>query len=480
MNQAIRNIWIAAVVLFTIIFGSLTVIQFFQAGDLKANAWNSRRILAEFSKPRGQITADGVILAQSVPTNDDYKYQREYPGGEMYSNLTGFYSLQFGSTQLESALNDELTGTGDSQFYDQVAQLFSGSEPTGNSVELTIDPALQKIAYDSLPDGKKGAAVVTDPKTGAILAMAVKPSYDANLLAVHKGSEASKNLQALDAIEGLSAYTNPATQDLLAPGSVFKIIDTAAALESGKYTKDQQLDNPNQLLLPGTSTYLPNYRLGVCNSQTKASFTWVLANSCNTAFANIALNLGEDAIAKKAKDFGFGSSMTVPTPVTASKFPTDLSKDQLALSSIGQYNVKATPLQINMLAMAIANGGQIMQPQLVKTVRGADLSIKSQFKSKVFQQATTSSVASDIKDMMIETTRTGTAVNTAIPGVDIASKTGTAEVANNLTNSWYTGFAPANDPKVAVTVVVENTETIAGAQAVTSAARNIYQAVLNK
>ncbi len=480
MNQAIRNTWIAAVTLFTLILGSLTVIQFFQASSLQANPWNSRRILAEFSKSRGQITADGVILAQSVPSSDDYKYQRTYPAGAMYSNLTGFYSLQFGSTQLESALNDELTGRGDSQFYNQVAQLLSGAEPTGNSVELTIDPQLQKIAYDSLPDGKKGVAVVTDPKTGAILAMAVKPSFDANLLAVHKSSEASKNLQAMDAVEGLSAYTNPATQDLLAPGSVFKIVDTAAALESGKYTKDQELENPNQLLLPGTSTYLPNYRFGPCNTQTKASFTWVLANSCNTAFAKIALDLGEGAIAKKAKDFGFGSSFAIPTNVTASKFPSGLSDDQLALSSIGQYNVKATPLQVNMLAMAIANGGQIMQPQLVKTVRGSDLSIKSQFKAKTFQQATTSDAAAAIRDMMIETTKSGTAVNAGIPGVDIASKTGTAEVANNLTNSWYTGFAPANDPKVAVTVVVENTETIAGANAVTTAARNIYQAVLNK
>lgn len=480
MNQAIRNVWIATIVLFTLILGSLTAVQFFQAKSLQANDWNSRRILAEFSKNRGQITADGVTLAQSVPSDDDWKYQRSYPMGNMYSNLTGFYSLTFGSTQLESVLNDELSGTGDSQFYDRVAQLISGSEPAGNSVELTINPQLQKIAYDSLPDDKKSVAIVTNIKTGEILAMAAKPSYDPNLLATHNSTAASQNLQEMDKVPGLSVYTNPATEDLLAPGSVFKIVDTAAALESGKYTKDQTLENPAQILLPGTTTYLPNYRNGQCNTRTQASFTWILANSCNTPFAKIALDLGADAISKKAKDFGFGRSLTIPTNVTASSFPESLREDTLALSAIGQYNVKTTPLQVNMMAMAIANGGQIMHPQLVKTVRGPDLSVKSSFKAKTFSQATTSSVAQDIKDMMIETTKSGTATNAAIPGVEIASKTGTAEVADGLTNSWYTGFAPANDPQVAVTVVVTNTETNAGNYAVTTAARNIYEAVLNK
>lgn len=485
MNQAIRNTWIAAVVLFTLILGSLTVVQFFQAGSLQANNWNSRRILAEFSKNRGQITADGVTLAQSVPSNDDWKYQRDYPGGPMYSNLTGFYSLTLGSTQLESALNDELSGTGDSQFFDRTAQILSGTEPGGDSVELTVDPQLQKVAYDALPDpqgneGQQAVAIVTNPKTGEVLAMASKPSFDANQLASHDNNVVARNLQQLDGVKGLSAYTNPATESLLAPGSVFKIVDTAAALESGKYTKDQELENPAVLRLPGTTTDLPNYRLGSCGSQTKASFSWILAHSCNTPYAKIAMDLGEDTISKKAQDFGFGKSLKIPTNVTASQFPQGLSKDQLALSAIGQYNVKATPLQINMMAMAIANGGEIMQPQLIKTVRGQDLSVKRQFKAKTLQRATDESTAADIRDMMKETTRSGTATGAAIPGVEISSKTGTAEIANNQTNSWYTGFAPADDPQVAVTVVVTHTDTDSGNYAVTSAARKIYEAVLNK
>ena len=196
MNQAIRNVWIAILVFFTAIMGSLTYIQFFASQDLNANALNNRQLYRDFDLPRGAILVDGEPVAESVESDGDFKFQRVYHDPELYSHLTGFYSLTFGSKHLESVMNAELTGQSDSQFYDRLVNMLSGGTNEGASVELTIDPKLQQTAYNLLPDGVQGTIIVSNPKTGDILAMASKPSYDTNKLAVVSGSQATTSMSS--------------------------------------------------------------------------------------------------------------------------------------------------------------------------------------------------------------------------------------------------------------------------------------------
>src|SRR6476661_6296277 len=205
----------------------------------------------------------------------------------------------------------ELAGNSDQLFLDRVGQLFLGNQPKGASVELTIDPQIQQLAYSLIPDGQRGSIVVTNPKTGAILAMASKPSYDPNLIATQNPTAEAANINELLKVPGINLNQNVSgpTGELLAPGSVFKLVTTAAALNSGKYNKDSELPNPAQMPFPGIAYTLPNYAGGNCYTRNTASFAFALQQSCNTPFASIALDLGRDAIAEQATKFGFGQDV---------------------------------------------------------------------------------------------------------------------------------------------------------------------------
>lgn len=339
MNQAIRNSWIVALSMFVLILGSLTYVQFISADKLNADPNNNRTIYQDFGQNRGSILVDGVPIAESVPSDDQFNFQRVYHQPELYSQLTGFFSLGSGITQLEQVMNEELTGNSDQQFFDRLVQLVSGSPVQGASVELTIDSELQQLAYDLIPEGQKGSIVMMEPKTGNILAMVSKPSYDTNLLAVHDTEVVAKNMEALLTVDGLSPYRNAATQSLLAPGSVFKLVDAAAALESGDYDADSLVDNPSELPLPGTNISLPNYTNGNCAARSEATIGFALEQSCNTVFAQIAWDVGEDAIASQAEKFGFNKALSLPErgmyEVVASGFPTGMDQAQLAQAAIG-------------------------------------------------------------------------------------------------------------------------------------------------
>lgn len=481
MNQAIRNSWVVAVSMFLLILGSLTFVQFFEADNLNANAWNSRSLYQQFGSDRGAILVDGQPIAESVPSNGEFEYQRRYRQPELYAPLTGFYSLVYGSTGLESVLDEDLTGTSDQLFYDRITQLFSGQQVKDASVELTIDSSLQKLAYDLIPEGRRGSIVVMEPKTGNILAMVSKPSYDTNLLAGHQSSTVIRNMEEIQKIPGLSPYVNPAIGRLLAPGSVFKIIDTAAALESGEYDADSVLPNPARLPLPGTNVFLPNYASGGCAARTTADFSFALEQSCNTPFASIALKLGEDAIAESAGNFGFGEGVNIPVPVTASRFPTEMNEAQLAQASIGQFDVKATPLQIAMMTAAIANDGVQMKPNLIKAVRAPDLKVIKEPEPEPLRTSTSPEIANQITEWMTNVVDRGIGRAAAVPGVSVAGKTGTAELGESgLNNSWFTGFAPADDPQVVVSIVLEGVDVPTGIQLTTPNAQKLLEAVLNK
>ncbi len=484
MNQAIRNAWIAAIAMFALLFGALSYVQVIGADELQANAWNKRAILQNYCNDRGAIIVGGTPIAQSVAGSETCKYQRSYTQPELYAGITGYFSKNYGLTGLERSMDGQLAGSSDQLFLDRIGQLFLGNQPKGASVELTIDPELQKLAYDLIPDGQRGSIVVTNPKTGAILAMVSKPSYDPNLIATQDPEAEAANFTELNKVPGinLNQSVSGPTGELLAPGSVFKLVGTAAALSSGKYNKDSDLPNPAEMTFPGIQYTLPNYAGGSCYTRNTASFAFALQQSCNTPFASIALDLGESAMAEQAAKFGFGEELgdQLKLDYARSVFPTDLDQAGLAQSAIGQRDVRATPLQINLMTAAIANGGVQMQPNLIKAVRSPDLRTLSEPSPKPLRTSTTPEIASQITEWMTSVVSDGIGRGAAVRGVEVAGKTGTAELGTGLNNSWFTGFAPANDPQVAVTVVIEGVDITTGAQLTSPNAKKIFEAVLNK
>lgn len=471
--------------MFALLFGAISYVQVVGADDLKANPWNNRSILQDYCNDRGAIIVGGIPVAESVEGSEQCKFQRTYSQPELYAGLTGYFSQTYGATGLEVAMNDELAGSSDQQFLDRIGQLILGNQPKGASVELTIDPAIQKLAYDLIPDGQRGSIVVTDPKTGDILAMVSKPSYDPNLIATQDQTAEAANIDALLKVPGINLYPNISgpTGELLAPGSVFKLVDTAAALNSGKYNKDSELPNPAQMPFPGIQYTLPNYAGGTCYTRDTASFAFALQQSCNTPFASIALDLGRDAIAEQAKKFGFGEDMGDQLKLAYARgngFPDDLDRPGLAQSAIGQKDVRATPLQIALMTAAIANGGVQMSPTLIKTLRSPDLRVIDEPEPEALRTSTTPEIARQITEWMTSAVSQGIAGGAGVPGVQVAGKTGTAELGNGLNNSWFTGFAPANNPQVGVTIVMEGVNITTGAQLTSPNAKKIFEAVLNK
>lgn len=482
MNTALRHVWIAVVGLFILVFGALSYIQFFAAADLNANPLNTRQLYKNFDLARGAILVDGKPIAESVPSDDQFDYQRVYEDPKLYSHLTGFYSLTYGANHLEGVMDDELTGQSDSQFYNRMVNLLTGQANEGASVELTIDPELQKTAYDLIPDGQQGTIIVSEPKTGNILAMVSKPSYDTNKLAVHSTSKAAANMAELLETPGLSPNINPAIGHLIAPGSSFKIIDLVAGLESGKFNLEDEYDNPDAITPPGAGKPIRNFDEGICERRDRAKLDFIVAQSCNTPFVAMSQVVGEDALRDVAERFGFGQQLEIPLRVTPSVFPTDMNPAELGLASIGQFDVKATPLQMNMVAMGIANDGVIMKPNLIKQVTAPDLRVISQPKPEEFSTATSKEVADQVTELMRGPVESGTAYTADIPGLDIAAKTGTAQLGDgtNRVNSWITGFAPADDPQVAVTIVIEKTDYATGHNLTSPNLKKILEAVFNK
>lgn len=484
MNNAIRHTWVVSVALFLSLFVALSLIQVVLADDLNSRDENARQTIANAGAPRGPITVDGAPIVESVPSDHtQYDFQRVYHEPELYSGITGFFSVTGSSSGLESELNDYLSGQSDSQFFDRITALFTGRTMQGAQVELTLDGELQQLAYDLIPEDRRGTIVVTDVTTGEIRAMASKPSYDPNDLAVHSASEFEEAQQRLEEQPGLSIWTNRALNMPVAPGSTFKLVDTLAMLESGDYDLDTELDVPETLDLPNTEHALENFADGGCHQREQAEFIWIFAQSCNTPFAEAAMELGQDEILAAAEAFGWNQSIEVPLSTTPSRFPTDeLSDDVLALSSIGQQDVTATAMQLNMAAAAIANDGTMMHPQLVDTIRGSDLQILQQPSPEVLNEVMDSSTASDITEMMVETVESGTGFRAQSERFDVAAKTGTAEIGDDdgLVNSWITGFAPADDPQYAVTVVYERIELSEGSQLTGSQMLTMLEAVIEE
>jgi peptidoglycan glycosyltransferase len=471
--------------LFGLLLLNVNYLQVVKADDLHHDSNNPRLIAEEYSRERGPILVAGQPVASSVETDDRLKYLRQYSQGKLYAPATGFYSLVYGASGIEQEANSILSGTDDSLFVRRVIDLLTGEQPKGGSVALTLDPDAQRAAYQGLRErGARGAVVAVDPTTGAILAMVSTPSYDPNLLASHSTAEVRKNYERLSS-QRSQPMLNRALRQTYPPGSTFKIVTSAAALESGQYSPDSQVNNDAELDLPQSTATLPNYDEAPCNSSGQATLTDALKRSCNVAFGEVGMELGADALLSQAEKFGFNEAFEVPMRSVPSRFPENLDEPQTALAAIGQFDVRATPLQMAMVAAAVANRGVLMQPYLVQEVRAPDLSVLDSTRPKELGTAVSPQTAASLAQMMTAVVDDGTGTNAQIPGVKVAGKTGTAQQGEGRKpHAWFVSFAPSDtEAKVAVAVVLEeggDAPEVSGNELAAPIAKAVMQAVLDR
>jgi peptidoglycan glycosyltransferase len=455
MNEPIRRLSVMTLVLFLALMVSASWVQFVKADQLGDDPRNVRTLYRQFGSFRGPIIVDGQAIVSSVPVDSPFNYQRTYTDGPLYASVTGYYSIGPGRSGLEATENALLNGSADALFWTRLGNLFAGQEQEGASVELTINASVQRAAADAL-GANRGAVVALDPRTGAILAMVSTPSYDPATLAVHSSSETNRLYSALVADQTDPLINRAIGGDTYPPGSVFKLIVAAAALDSG-YTPDTLIYAPQELELPGTTATIKNYGGVRCGPTDNIPLSDALRVSCNTAFADLAMRLGWGVIERTAAKFGWDQSLSIPLAVTPSRLPEDPNNPQIAQSGIGQFDVRSTPLQMAMVAAAIANDGVLMKPYLVSTVRDPDLRIIEQTAPEVLSSSLSRDSAGGLNAMMQAVVSDGTGRNAQITGVTVAGKTGTAETGTDAPpHAWFVAFAPATDPIVAVAVLVEN------------------------
>lgn len=473
MNKSIRNAAVFSLLLIVVLLANLSWIQVFQEEKYAHNSYNRRQFFELKSTPRGQISAGGLVLARSNKDEDGY-YHREYVTNPIaYGPIEGYISDVYGASGIEQSYNDILNGTDTSLISTQWWDAITGKEASGASIELTIDPAMQDVAYNELASRNYlGAVVALRPSTGEVLAMASTPSYDPAPI-VDPATAESTWAQLTQDPE--SPLLNHATQETLPPGSTFKVITTAAALQ-GDYTPNSQVTAASEITLPGTNTTLENYGGQSCGSGATTTLIDAFAKSCNTAFVEMGVAIGADALTSTAQAFGLEDSYDLGLPVEKGRVG-DLSDDAArGQSSIGQRDVSMSVLHNAVVAATVANGGMRMQPFVVKRILRSDLSELRATKTKELGQAIPTEVAGQLTEMMRSSER-------AMPGGTnhLASKTGTAEHGEDSRNSnphaWYIAFNP--DADVAVAVVVKNGGDRGQAATGGSVAAPIGHAVLN-
>jgi peptidoglycan glycosyltransferase len=486
VNTPIRRLSVLIAALFITLLVAATIVQVTQAKSLNAMASNKRTLLDNYARERGSIIVGGQAIAKSVSVEDQYRFLRTYPQDKLYAQTTGFYSYAVGAPYgLEHAADDLLSGDADTLFVRRVTDLITGRKTSGATIELTIDPKAQAAADKALGDSK-GAVVALDPKTGAILAMVSHPSYDPNPLSSHDLNKASKAWQVLSNDKD-KAYLNRTINGVYPPGSTFKVVTAAAALENGVVSDENStVPGPASLDLPLTSTNLPNEDGRACGPNNETTLIHALEISCNTTFGSLGLDLGGEKLRAQAAKFGFGDALQIPMRVSVSSVPADLNAPQAAQAAIGQYDVRATPLQMAMVAAGIGNKGSVMTPYLIQSVRSANLDIIESAPDPVeLSQAVSEQTASTLTKMMVSVVDNGSGARARIPGVDVAGKTGTAQHdPGKPPHAWFISFAPAVNPKVAVAVVVEDGgvtgSEIGGGRVAAPIARAVMEAVLSR
>jgi len=480
MSRQVRRIAVVLTVLLTALLLNLTWIQVIAADNYRSRAGNTRLTLEEYDRARGPILVGRAQVAQSIPTDDALQYLRVYNPGAKYAPATGFYSIVYGATGLERTENAILSGSDDRFFVDRLQQLFAGARPKGGGVVTTLNAAAQDAAWEGL-GGRKGAVVAINPATGAILALVSSPSFDPNLLSSHRPDEIRAAYASLESDPDKPLLNRPLAETY-PPGSTFKLVTAAAALESGRFTPTTLIPGPAEYQLPNSTKKLRNWSGQPCGPNGQVTLEEALAVSCNTAFAWLGNELGDDALRDQAEKFGFSTQFQVPMNTATSRFPRDPDAAQTAQSAIGQFDVRATAIQMALVGASIGNGGTTLNPFLVDQVLAPDLSVLEQARPSVFRQAMTAENAAAELAMMVTTVTRGTGSNAQIPGVSVGGKTGTAQTGNGQPpHAWFVGVAPAEAPQVAVAVVVENgggEPEVSGNRLAAPIAKAVIEAVL--
>ena len=488
MNRALLRLSLACLAMFVLLLLNVNYVQAFEAGTLATKAGNARTFDQQFQYQRGAIVAGigagGVKIAESRLIKGTNEYQRYYPGGPAYAPVTGYDSI-YSATGIEAAEDKQLAGTDPRLAVHNLIGLLTGKPKQGATVYLTINPKAQQAAYQALKaSGHPAAAVAIDPSTGAILALASYPTFNPNAYATLDGNK----LQRIDSAylrDPAQPLLNRATMTTFPPGSSFKIVTSSTAFSTGKVANPQTpVPAPTNLQLPGSTVSLINDGNEACgNGHPQLIYAFTI--SCNTAFGDLGIRLGNPALHKYATAFGMNNpNLTIPLPVAQSNYPVLTDRAQTALSAIGQFDDTVTPLQEAMFAATIANNGTLMKPYLVQQVQAPDLNPIQNASSTVLSQPVSPQVAGYVRQMMVQVTnnQAGTAYATAnqnVAGVLIAGKTGTAQNGINNTNlndAVFTCFAPAYSPRIAVGVIVKGGGF--GADAAAPIAVKIIQAYL--
>ncbi|WP_410537615.1 peptidoglycan D,D-transpeptidase FtsI family protein [Streptomyces sp. KL2] len=482
MNKPLRRVAIFCGLLMVALMVRSNWIQFAQADELQSDKHNRRVAIERYGQPRGNIIVDGKAITGSKETEGtDFKYKRTYKNGEMWAPVTGYASQAFDATQLESIYDGILTGDDDRLFFNRTIDMFTGKDQKGGNVVTTLDAKVQKAGFEAMGD-KKGAAVAINPETGAILGLVSTPSYDPSSFAGNSSKDAEKwNLLLKDEDEPM---LNRALRQTYPPGSTFKVVTAAAALESGMYDIDEKTDTPDPYRLPQSTTDLGNDGNHPCeNASLRVAMQW----SCNTVFAKISDELGNEKMIEYSERFGFNQEHFVPVRAAESVYPED-NRPQNAMAGIGQASNRATPLQMAMVAAAVANDGKMMEPYMMDQLIAPGLNVVEEHKPRELGEVASAENAQKLQQMMETVVEKGTGTPAQIDGVTVGGKTGTAQHGeNNEENpyAWFISYAKTSDGStpIAVAVVIESADVlrddIAGSKLAAPVAKAMMEAALD-
>ncbi|MFG3554030.1 peptidoglycan D,D-transpeptidase FtsI family protein [Micromonospora sp. NPDC047557] len=483
MNAPLRRVGIVVMVLFGLLFANLNWIQAYKADEYRTSDYNGRVQVADYKRKRGNIEAGGTAVATSKETTGKLKFQRTYPGGAKYAHVLGYKPVNLADTGIEQVENDFLAGTSDQLIGDRFKDMFTGDETGGGNVLLTLSKRAQDVAYEQMRnnqvDAKRGAAIAIDPRTGAVQALVSMPSFDPNPLVSHNTTAAAAEINKLEQ-DPDGPLKNRALSETLPPGSTFKIVVAAAALENG-VTKTTLIPARSSYTPPTSGSPIRNAAPSIC-PEPQVTLLEAVTESCNTGFAQLGVRLGADKVKEKARQFGFEQEdltvgqlgeggLRTAASRTGDMLNPDGSTDQAALaqSSIGQNNVRMTPLQGAMIAGSVANGGSQMRPYLVRQLLAPDRTTSYYTaKPRELRQPVSGQVASDLRDMMVSVVQKGTGQKAAISGYTVGGKTGTAQSApDRPDHGWFIGFAldKNGNPVSAVCVVLEQAGSGGSAEA---------------
>jgi len=460
VNRPIRVMATSIFLLFATLVATVTYQQLIAGPGYRDDPRNVRVATGRTGRERGTIiTADGVVVAVSETDPDDpLSFRRSYPQGARYGHTVGYSTLLFGDRGLEAARSSDLVSNRDATISGVISALLGGDvRPKG--LRLTLMDDLQVVAREALGD-QRGAVVALDPSTGAILAMVSTPDFDPNTLVGSRAGPAGAALEA-DAAKPL---LNRAIAATYPPGSIFKVITAAAALQIGTTSSGTLFPNPIELELPGSTATISNFNRKACGSGDEVTLAKAFTSSCNTIFAMLGMQIGADALVSTAEAFGFNSKIPLELPTVASVIPAadtfEFDLPGVAQSAIGQRDVRATPLEMAITAGAVANQGEIMVPHLVAEVFNADGMVEASTAPVVWRRAMSPGTATALADLMENVVISGTGRRASVPGVRIAGKTGTAEVPDGPPHAWFIGFGPVDpgpdQPQIAIAVIVES------------------------